>query len=167
MYQPDKAGHSKGALVSKCLIQVGQSHVLFKKFRTRIGKYWFSSLQVAGTSGDVTSRVLGQQVPEEAHSRLSAWRKDNVCGQEQEQDHMASGRGWESLDPTLDKALVHCCPRVPGTSREQTSPSALASFVTCNQLDLTHTRCAFLPFWRKSVHSFHQILKNICASKNS
>lgn len=70
-----------------------------------------------------------------------------------DRDHMTSGRGRESgwfLLPGLNKA--RCATAL-------VSFSALASFATCNQLDLTNVWYAFIHFWRKRAYSFHQILK--------
>ena len=65
------------------------------------------------------------------------------------------------------KVPVLCRPRGPRTSRERISLSTWTSFITYNKLHLTHIRCTFIPFWRKRVHSCHQILQSICGSKKA
>lgn len=104
----------------------------------------------------------GPVVLEKAQSRSSVWSRDKVWGRSKGRDHVAPGRGWESIwlsQPHCATALEFW--DIPGSLPYNKSPF-LNKIVLFLVTDWIWPRivCAFVLFERKRGHSFHQILKS-------
>lgn len=97
-------------------------------------------------------------------SRNNIYREDQrACGsRERLREHLVPASSPQ-------QAIVHHCPGIPGIPQAPHNQflflRKLVSLFATTWMDLSQHGYAFVPFWRKRIHSFHQILKLPIAQK--